>query len=171
MPARAESITECVQFRDLRSHHFERYPAWVACHIVDYEQPWYDETNEETYRPCLDATAKVFRDAILLVRADACLADGTLLDAFLTPTGDEDITKKQPHIISADSAPYAFWYGLVRPSVDLRSAFYGSLNRGAAQVFPIVFSPRPGLTPEWRAITVEGFYSLDPTTRAIRVET
>jgi hypothetical protein len=164
-------MPELVQFSELRSHHFERHPVWVGCHTVDYDEPWYEDTNEETFRPCVDATVKVSRNAILLVRADARLADGTLLDAFLTPTVDEDIKANQPHIISADSAPRPFWYGRMRPSDQQRSLFYVSLNRGAAQVFPIVFSPRAGLTPAWRAIAVHGFCSLDPTTHAIRVDT
>src|SRR5215470_15772790 len=111
-------MPERVQFRDLRSHHFERHPVWVNCHTVDYDEPWYEDTDEETYRPFLDATVKEPRDAIVLVRADARLADGTLLDAFLTPTVDEDISAKQPHIISADSAPRRFWCGILRPSVE-----------------------------------------------------
>ena len=32
---------------------FATHPVWVSCHSVDYDEPWYDGTDEETFRPWL----------------------------------------------------------------------------------------------------------------------
>jgi hypothetical protein len=35
------------------------HPVWVSCHSVDYDEPWYDGTNEETFRPVIKASRRV----------------------------------------------------------------------------------------------------------------
>jgi hypothetical protein len=42
---------ELRQFGSLTAEDFERIPVWLACHVADYDEPWYDETDEETFRP------------------------------------------------------------------------------------------------------------------------
>ncbi len=39
------------QIQNLRPDDFEEHPVWVLCHIIDYDEPWYDDTDEETFRP------------------------------------------------------------------------------------------------------------------------
>jgi hypothetical protein len=39
------------QFGDLTSEDFDRDPVWVGCHTVDADEPWIDDTDEETFRP------------------------------------------------------------------------------------------------------------------------
>ena len=39
------------QFGDLSPLDFDASPVWVQCHIIDYDEPWYDDTDEETFRP------------------------------------------------------------------------------------------------------------------------
>jgi hypothetical protein len=40
---------ELKQFGDLSHTDFERHPAWVACHAEDFAEPWFNETDEETF--------------------------------------------------------------------------------------------------------------------------
>jgi len=47
--------THLKQAGDLVAANFEAHPVWVSCHVVDYDEPWYDDTDEETFRPWLGA--------------------------------------------------------------------------------------------------------------------
>lgn len=38
------------QFNDLRPQDFEEHSVWVNCHVIDYDEPWYDDTDAETFR-------------------------------------------------------------------------------------------------------------------------
>ena len=75
---------ELVQFGDLTPEHFERHPVWIQCHVVDYEAPWHDDTDEETFRPWSGPLPVDPSDALFLVRATASLSNGTTLRGFLT---------------------------------------------------------------------------------------
>jgi hypothetical protein len=37
---------ELKQFGDLVEADFRRHPVWIQCHIVDYDEPWHDETDD-----------------------------------------------------------------------------------------------------------------------------
>ena len=110
---------ELVQFGDLSEAHFRRHPVWIQCHTVDYDAPWYDDTDEETFRPC-DEPRPVGPDmGMLLVRATATLADGTVLPAaFLTPIFEDGhpgvshpLGGMQPQMFGPSAAREAFWFG------------------------------------------------------------
>ena len=60
---------ELKQFSDLTPSDFERHPIWVDCHVVDYDEPWYDDTDEETYRPWAGPLPVEIGSSVL-VRAD-----------------------------------------------------------------------------------------------------
>ena len=36
---------------ELSQVDFVRHPVWTNCHVADYDEPWYDDTDEETFRP------------------------------------------------------------------------------------------------------------------------
>jgi len=44
-------MPELKQFGDLYPADFDRHPVWVGSHGADDGQPWYDETDEETFDP------------------------------------------------------------------------------------------------------------------------
>jgi hypothetical protein len=69
---------EFKQFGDLVQSDFERYPVWIGCHTVDGDEPWYDETDEETFRPWNGSLPTGPSEGMLLVRATMEFADGTL---------------------------------------------------------------------------------------------
>ncbi|HYG38630.1 MAG TPA: hypothetical protein VD908_08430 [Cytophagales bacterium] len=135
------------QFSDLATEDFERYTIWISCRSVDYEKPWYDDTDEETYRPYTD-TAKInSADEDYLIKADFKLNDGTVLKGFFTPQDTNDnedgISYAQPHVfINEDS--YRFWFGIVRPEVQYIAKFYEGLGKKRADVFPITYKSSKG---------------------------
>lgn len=48
------SKPELKQIGALSLSDFLRHPVWVGVHTRDTDEPWYDETDEETYRPWTD---------------------------------------------------------------------------------------------------------------------
>lgn len=42
---------ELKQFGDLTHEDFDRHPVWIGCHVADYDELWYEDTDEETFRP------------------------------------------------------------------------------------------------------------------------
>src|SRR5260221_9118267 len=36
------------QAYDLIPDDLAHHPVWVSCHVVDYDEPWYEETDEAT---------------------------------------------------------------------------------------------------------------------------
>ena len=53
---------ELKQFADLTPTDFERHPVWIACHAEDYAEPWFNETDEETFRPWMGALVRDKQD-------------------------------------------------------------------------------------------------------------
>jgi hypothetical protein len=76
---------ELKQFGDLTAEDFERHPVWIGCHTADYDEPWYDDTDEETFRPRTGDLPADPSEGMLLVRANATLRDGSSFPGFLTP--------------------------------------------------------------------------------------
>lgn len=87
MPGRPE----LVQFGDLTPSHFHRHPVWIQCHVPDYDEPWYGDTDEETFRPFLESLPAGPESGMLLVHAVLTLADGTRLEGFVTPAFPADV--------------------------------------------------------------------------------
>jgi hypothetical protein len=162
-----EDRPELVQFGDLTPDHFRRHPVWINCHTADYEEVWYGETDEETFRPFLAALPAGPEHGMLLVQADLTLADGTRLEGFVTPASPQDpaisdsiLGLIQPQLFLPSGRRESFWGGILRKSADARAAFYRELGRDPGAVFPIQFSAKPGLTGGAASGAIDGFYSM-----------
>ena len=155
------------QFGRLRRIDFKRSPVWVACHTLDHDEPWYEETNEETFRPYFGQLPFDPARAIALVSATFVLADRTTLPGFVTPTqvggrpkailALPQIADQQPHIFVAGGRQLGFWWGMITPPEDFKSRSYASLHRQPDQVFPINFSADPGLAVGVTSGRLDGF--------------
>jgi hypothetical protein len=64
----AKAKPELKQFGDLTPADFERHPVWIACHWEDEGEPWYDETDEATFRPWTGALPAAPSEGMFLVR-------------------------------------------------------------------------------------------------------
>ncbi len=72
---------------ELTPSDFENHPVWVCVHGRDQDEPWYEQTNEQTYRPWTGALPYVSRspfDAVL-VAATFELADGSVYRGYFNP--------------------------------------------------------------------------------------
>ena len=155
---------ELVQFGDLTVEHFRRHAVWVGVHTMDYDEPWYDDTDEETFRPWLGERPIEPDTAMFLVRAKLRLTDGTEADGFvtaasaLTPDGDADLGLMQPQMFLPDGALAAFWMGMLTEQSDAHARLYRALGREANRVFPITFSMDEGLARGVAEGEIKGFY-------------
>lgn len=157
---------ELVQFGDLTPTHFRRHRVWINCHTADHDEPWYTDTDEETFRPFTQALPAGPDTGMLLVDAEITLADGTTLDGFVTPAFAEDLARSdsglgtmQPQLFLPSGRRQSFWFGVAGPSAQERAAFYAGLARAVSAVFPIRFRARPGLTEGACSGVIDGFYS------------
>jgi hypothetical protein len=64
----SESKPELKQFNDLTPADFQRHPVWIACHTEDFAEPWFNETDEETFRPWIGALPVGPSDGMVLAR-------------------------------------------------------------------------------------------------------
>jgi hypothetical protein len=147
------------QFGNLSALDFDASPVWVQCHVIDYDEPWYDDTDEETFR-VLDNGLPVdpVNGPTYLVSAEFELAARTpLLRGFLTPLPDGalDLGLMQPHIFMPSGRLGAFWLGMFgQPDLD----FYNELLAIGEPAFPIRFSALPRLCLGLATGAIEGFY-------------
>lgn len=165
------SRPEIKQFIDLRTEDFDRHPIWIGCYTADYDEPWYDDIDQESFRPWLGETPVSSDDGIFLIRATLELADGSNYPGFVTPAeGPEQksiglrlglgrlfgnsaadqsaslISEMQPHIFVGQSPPFGFWGGMFGVSAESRRGLYDAVGKGTAKIFPIKFS----LKHRWR---------------------
>jgi len=160
----SELKPELKQFGDLSSADFERCPVWIACHTEDFAEPWFNETDEETFRPWIGALPVSPSDGMLLVRASFELHDGSRHQGFLTPALKEgDLATLQPHLFVGDKV-FRFWGGMAGVGTDRRTAFYDALGKGPEAIFPIRFSTDPDLAKGVAAGQIDGFYRGTRTT-------
>ena len=151
------------QFAALTPQDFDVHPAWVSCHSVDYDERWYDETNEETFRPWAGALP-LNGEEMYLVSAALTFADGTNFKGFVTPTdwGEpfsiEMLRSIQPQVFSPQGKRFAFWFGMFERPEEI-PIFYAEFKKAPSEVFPIQFSCRPGLTSVVSNGKIPGFCS------------
>jgi len=155
------------QFPDLSPAHFASHPAWVQCHSVDYDAPWYEESDEETFRPWTGPLPVRPDQGIMLVAAEFTLADGTRLLGFVTPAPTDAahdprvLAIQQPQMFMPSGRRESFWDGVVARSAGELTRFYAELARPARQVFPIEFTADAGLATGLTSGTISGFYSIN----------
>ena len=163
----SELKPELKQFGDLSSADFDRHPVWIACHTEDFAEPWFNETDEETFRPWTGALPVGPSDGMLLVRATFELHDGSRHYGFLTPAFKEgDLGTLQPQLFVGGER-FGFWCGMAGVRADERTAFYQALGKGPEAIFPLQFGAAPNVATGVAAGQVDGFYR---GTRTIEVE-
>jgi hypothetical protein len=149
---------ELKQFGDLSASDFERHPIWVSVHGQDEGEPWYDEADEETFRPWTGDVPVNASEGMLLVRATLELRDGSSHHGFATPAFDGDgLGTQQPQIFVGGQL-FGFWGGIIGVPSERRQALYEALGKSSEDVFPLRFSIHPALATGVTSGVVEGFY-------------
>jgi hypothetical protein len=158
---------ELKQFGDLFPADFDRHPVWIACHSEDQAEPWFEETDEETFRPWIGALPVSPSDDMLLVRARLELRDGSVHGGFVTPAFKEgDLGALQPQIFIGNER-FGFWGGMFGVTAEGRAAFYSAMQKGPEVIFPLLFAAAPGLSTGIVSGSVDGFHRRG---RSIEVE-
>jgi hypothetical protein len=149
---------ELKQFGELTPADFERHPVWIGCHTADYDEAWYGDTDEETFRPRGGSLPADPSEGMLLVRAAAVLGDGTRLPGFLTPAFEEgDLGALQPQVFVGDRM-FSFWGGMFGVPEDVRREFYTALGRHPDSIFPVEVAADREICGGVARALVEGFY-------------
>lgn len=164
---------ELVQAWDFTREHFERHPVWVSCHVEDYDEPWYEDTDEATMRPWTGPLPAEPSVGGLEARATCILADGTRLDGSLTPAAPGEsgqlLATMQPTMFLPDGSLVFFWEGSVKQD-EQHARLYRALGKSAAEIFPIQCAALEGLVGGISRCTVDGFYST-PDGATVRLST
>ena len=126
------------QFGHLGPGDFIAHPVWVSCHTVDYDEPWYDDTDEETFRPWL-GEVPVAVDEMYLLACDFIMADGSRYPGFATPAFEsDDMGVIQPQVFSPSGKRYAFCLGMFARQEQI-DAFYVDFAKRSSSIFPVTF--------------------------------
>ncbi len=155
------------QFSELKQLDFTKHPVWVHCHIIDYNKPWYNDTNEETFRPWSGKFPVKPSYTTFLVRSAFTLNDGTVYQGFVTPVEEfkDDIQMHlgtiQPHILHPSMGVVPFWYGFRKPRSEEIKNCYKLLQKTAGEVFPMHFKIGPNLSTGISGGKLFGFYHLE----------
>src|SRR5665213_1248564 len=161
------SQVELKQCYDFRQSDFISNPIWMCVFNIDVDEPWYDETDEATYRPwpgpppyrCSGLNA-----LDVIVRAQFTLADGTKLEGFARPPSPPDgdagysLGFRQPALFLPGGSMIGFWLGGRESCEPDRGQFYSELRKTPSQVFPIMYQSFPGLIDTPDAGSIDGFH-------------
>jgi hypothetical protein len=161
---------ELKQFGDLTPEDFDRHPVWIGCHNADYGQPWYDVTDEETFRSWTGELPADVSEGMLLVRATFEFRDGSSHLGFITPAHHPgDLGTQQPQIF-AGRRRFGFWGGVRGVPIDERHALYAALATKPADIFPVRFSVDPKLVSGNTTGQVSGFYRYAIRDRSVQID-
>jgi hypothetical protein len=148
------------QFGDLALSDFERYPVWASVHMLDYGEPWYKASDEETFRPWTGPLPVRPDQGMFLVRATLTLIDGRVFRGFITPQhqGEElNLGTVQPHLFLASGWWCSFWDGMLKRPDEKRREIYADLGQDPARIFPIGFYVDDGLATGRTSGSIPGF--------------
>jgi hypothetical protein len=79
---------EMKQEYDLSPADFGRHPIWVGVHNFDSDEPWYEQADEETFRPWTGPLPFAETRGFVLAAATFELADGTIYPGYCRSVGD-----------------------------------------------------------------------------------
>ena len=153
----------------LTAADFVRYPVWIGVHNYDSDEAWYDEADEETYRPWTGALPFAEKRGIVLVRATFELADGSTLPGYCSPRSEDWDVAPAPYMTKSGIVTLRSWsathggtklslMALLNPSVfvgcdavgfhlgapsiraDRVRQFYSLIGKRPSDVFPVKFA-------------------------------
>lgn len=154
------------QFGDLTISDFDKFSIWVQCHIIDYDERWYDDTNEETFRPWTEKTPVSPDYAMFLIKADLKLKNGAKFQGFLTPCLESDYQNEndlgliQPQIFGRSGECIGFWTGAFPMKSTEIQDFYKLIGKTPEEIFPIEFKAVEGLAIGVTSGKINGFLAI-----------
>ena len=145
------------QVYELTMDDLNRSPVWE--YALDEEAE--EESDEATVRPHRIKGALDPAEGSFIIRAVFTLADGTVMNGYLTPPdqGDDSL---QPVIIT-ERGQVVFDYGMFVPDPNDLAQSYERLGRVADNVFPIHVVSGVELVSGAVSAEIPGFLTLDET--------
>ena len=153
-------------FAELTKQDFDINPIWVQCHCIDCYEPWYDDTDEETFRPWDKGFPVSPSLAMFLVKSTFTLADGTIYEGFITPqepgqkNTHPDLGILQPYIFAHNGQAVGFWFGCLNVDKEIKESIYSLIGKNAKDIFPITFHANENLAEGIVSGKVYGFYAV-----------
>jgi hypothetical protein len=127
------------QFIHLMPEDFLTYPVWISCHSVDLDEPWYDDTDEETFRPWT-SDIPIAANGMYLVASEFMMVGGSRHYGFATPALEPDeMGRIEPQIFSPSEKRHAFCLGMFLRQEEI-TGFYTDFAKGPSSVFPLSLS-------------------------------
>lgn len=140
-------------FLELTLQDFKTYPIWVQCHIIDYSNYWYEQTQEDTVRPYTGPKPAVLNYCFLML-AEFIFNDGTEFEGFTSPAD------KIGSIVNArvfiNNKQEFFWHGGLKPTQQEIDDFYQRIQKKHADIFPVKVQIKNSLAAEEVSIEIKG---------------
>jgi hypothetical protein len=166
---------------------FERHPVWIGVHNFDFDKPWYDKSDEATFRPWTGDLPAPTTRGIVLVPATFTLRDNSTYPGYITAlNADWDVAppprkvfgggavhrgkfseryggplailgRQHPQIFVRGQR-FSFWGGFKGVSAEKRQAFYAAIGKSPDAVFPLRFDADPKFAVGILTGQVTGFY-------------
>ncbi len=178
---------ELRSFNSLNLDDFGQYPVWIRVRSFDFDQPWYDSSDDETFRSWNGHLPFSEARGMVIVAASMKFKDGSVHRGFVSPAREDwdaplparkvgkrwiqPLTSKdrhggsplailgiqQPHIF-LNHQTFRFWGGRLGISHEYREAFYRCAYRLPEEIFPIQFYVDQGLSTGISSGELNGFY-------------
>ena len=163
---------------DLAPADFERHPVWIGVHNYDSDEPWYEQSDEQTFRPWTEPLPFAEVRGIALVAATFELADGSIYSGYCQAVREDwDLPRPPARSWSAmhggtklsllallnptiffDRRPFNFHLGIPERRKNRIRQFYAAVGKKLADVFPLRFAANNGLATGIASGKLEGFF-------------
>jgi len=169
---------EMKQESDLVPGDFQHHPVWIGVHHYDADQPWYEKSDEETFR-AWDGKLPFSEDkGTALVAAHFDLADGSVYSGYCRAVPKSWDVPQSPApswsvwhggsplsvlallnpTIFIDDHPFNFHLGIPDRRRDRVKRFYAAIEKKPAEVFPLHFAMSQGLFKGVITGKLDGFF-------------
>jgi hypothetical protein len=145
------------QVYELTLRDLEQFPVWEFA-LDEEGQPGQDEATVKP-RPDLASGADL-DDGLLVVRAEFTAADGSTFAGFVTPDPDDDLSARQPSVVTKNGH-VQFWFGIVEPEPPELEKRYAALGEAGDDLFPLSYRTSVPVAGKPLAGQVAGFMYLD----------
>jgi hypothetical protein len=169
---------EMRQRDDLSPADFERHPVWIGVHNYDSDEPRYEQSDEQSFRPWTGPLPFSETRGFVLVATSFKLADGSTYSGYCRAVR-EDWDAAQPPApsrsawhgetqlsvlallnptIFLDRRPCDFHLGIPGRRKNRISQFYAAIRKKPTDVFPLHFAAHKGLATGIDSGGLEGFF-------------
>ncbi len=188
------------QINNLVEADFKRRPAWIGVHNFDSGAPWYEDSDEETYRPWTGSLPFSSDRGILLVATTFQLADGSVYPGYssavpenwdvpLPPRTLRDGTQTNPQSWSQlHGGTKLSILGLQQPTIFINgrtcnfslrpkerkhtlAEFYVAFQREPRDIFPVHFHADATLTTRICDGQLDGLFSFPLREKSFEIDT